>query len=339
MVVVLSNKKQQKQQVQVESSPQKPIPIYLNLIKDAEVQVYPEYLSLFGKKVKRMFDEKNKQRAEDSKKGIIHIGNITGCARQAMLTEQNLDDIEMTIWDYADFMDGLGSEEMIVRVLNHGKEVNGEFQKDIVFDNFVGHPDYIDEIEGKPVIFELKNSKKIKPFILSEDTMKNYIRQILLYMILDDIAEGIILVRYARPDFPEYITKDQDRFDMFNFIGDGESLYKLKFHKETGQFPFFAVKLDLPLDSPNRDIIKKGLKEITAPLYQSGDPKKLPILPDRDNNWKCQKYCKVKDLCYQTPDEQDDAVKRFVLLNHHLDSIVNKKISRFRKRQPVDIQN
>jgi len=278
-----------------------------------------------------------------------------------MLTEQNLDKINMTIYDYSDFMDGLGSEEMIVRVMNHGKKVDGDFQKKIVFDNFVGHPDYIDEelkFSGQPVVFELKSSKKINPFILSEDTMKKYIRQVLLYMILDDIEDGIVLVRYARPDFPEFIAKDKleyiipdneiefymkneeviDKFlKLLKFQNDGESLYKLRFHKETGQFPFFAVKVSLPLNSPNREIIKKGLKEITAPLYTVGDPKKLPILPDRDNNWKCQKYCKVKDLCYQTPDEQDDPVKRFVLLNHHLDSIVNKKISRFRKCTPVDI--
>lgn len=343
MVIVLGKTQQvsrveQKQQVQEEYSPQKPIPIYFNLTRDAKVQVYPEFLSIFGKKVKKHFDEGNRKRAEDAKNGYIHIGNITDCARQSMLTEQNLDKIDMTIWDYADFMDGLGSEEMIISVLNHGKEIKGESQRDVKFENFVAHPDYIDELDGKPVIFELKNSKKIKSFILSEDTMKKYIRQILLYMILTDIPEGIVLVRYARPDFPETVTKDETKFEMFNFIGDGEYVYKLRFHKHTGQFPFFAVKIDLPMDSPNREIIKQGLREITAPLYLAGDPTKLPLLPDRDNNWKCQNYCKAKDLCYQTPDEQTDEVKRFVLLNEHLDSIVTKKVSRLRKCTPIDIK-
>lgn len=278
--------------------------------------------------------EKNKQRREDTLKGILHIGNVNGCLRQSMITEQYHEQIEYNIYDLCNFMDGLDSEKIIVKILDHGREnVNekGEYQKDIVFDNFVAHPDYIDDETG--VIFELKSTNKIKPFILSDETMKVYIRQIVYYMVLEGLEKGRIFARYALPMFPEYVGKDID-----TTTGVEESLYKLKYHKDTGQFPFFACDLTLDLSAPSRERIKRALIEIIKPIYLKGDISQVPVLDGKKEgtNWKCNSYCKVREICDKIPDLQTDYEKRYVLLNKHIDNAVNK-IRRNGKRKDKDV--
>lgn len=356
MVIHLKGQRTPSQQVVEKQSPDKNDLIYLNLEKDVKVRVNTQYLSKFGKRVKKKFMDSNKKRAEDSKNGIIHAGNTIGCMRQAMLSEQNLEYLatKYNIWDYVDFMDGNGSESAIVSILDHDKDPDklGDYQLDVKFDDFTAHPDYIDD-DG--VVLELKSSKKIKPFILSEETVKKYIRQLTLYLILTDKTEGIILARYARPDFLEYIrTKkwdpntgeyDYSAMDEIMKLNEGlnknftkeDNLYKVVFHRDSGQFPFWAVSVEIEADAKSREIVKKAMREVTAPLYKAGDVTQIPILDDKETNWACQKYCKVKELCDQTPDLQTDPNKRFVLLNKHIDQAINKEVSRERRNKPVDI--
>lgn len=355
MVIYLKGQRTPSQQVAVEQSPDKNDLIYLNLEKDVKVRVNSKYLSKFGKRIKKKFMDSNKKRAEDSKNGIIHAGNTVGCIRQAMLSEQNLEFLadKYNIWDYVDFMDGNGSESAIVSILDHDKDPDklGDYQLDVKFEDFTAHPDYIDD-DG--VVLELKSSKKIKPFILSEETVKKYIRQLTLYLILTDKTEGVILARYARPDFPEYVRTKvydketgeydysaMDRIMELNTLNKDlkreDNLYKLVFHRESGQFPFWAVSVEIEADAKSREIVKRAMKEVTAPLYKAGDITQIPILEDKETNWACQKYCKVKELCDQTPDLQKDPNKRFVLLNKHIDQALDKEVSRERRNQPVDI--
>lgn len=329
-------------QDQVEKSTTQPLP-HTYFVHPAEKDILVEednesYLPILGKKAKDYFVAKNKARAEDSKNGIIHIGNLTTCMRQSMLLEKYADQIDYTIWDYTDFMDGLDSEKIIVHVLNHGRlstdGSTGEFQKDLVFDDFIAHPDYIDDEDD--VIFELKSTKKIKPFILSEDTITKYVRQIVYYMILNNMEKGRVLARYALPFFPTYVKVEDEIKMLIKGITVEDNLYVLKFHRETGQFPFYSVRLELKKDGASRDRVKMGLVDIIKPLYQAGDIEKVPILDDKETNWHCNKYCKVKQICDQTPDLQTDPAVRYVVLNKHIDAATNK-VKRFGRRKDKDV--
>ena len=130
------------------------------------------------------------------------------------------------------------------------------------------------------------------------------------------------------PFFPEFI-----RFD-----DDGEKLYKLQFHKETGQFPYFVVKLTIPLSAPIRQKVKESLLNIVKPLYKEGDISKIPRLDGavEGSNWKCMNYCKAKDKCMELPDEQYDLDIRNILLNKHIDEQVDRKRV-FGKRKDKDV--
>jgi hypothetical protein len=280
-------------------------------------------------KTKRFFTHRDIQRKIDSKNGKIHIGNITNCIRQSMITEQYQDRVpDREIWQYIEFMDGLGSEDSIVNILKWDKEEGQtEFQRDLEYDDFVGHPDFIDfkdDLEKDTVIFELKSSKTIKPLILSDDKVKKYIRQLAYYMVMMDIEKGRILVRYHLPYFIEHVGVDETTDSNGNVIKK-EPLYKLRFHRDTKQFPFFSIKLSLPLDSPNRRYIKEGLSTVIKPIYQKGDITQVPVLEGfPDSNWYCRSYCPVLDICKAIPDKQTDLHKRFVLLNNYVDACVNR---------------
>ena len=232
----------------------------------------------------------------------------------------------MTIHDTTNFDHGLNSETVLVNVLESQKDpsMSTEYQYDIDFSGISGHPDYI---EGDTV-FELKSVNKFKPLILSDDSVKGYIRQIVYYMILMDIEKGRIVVKYNMPFFPEFIKFDDD----------GERLYKLKFHKDTGQFPYFLVKLNIPLNAPIRDKVKSGLLNVVKPLYQEGDISKIPRLDGAIEgiNWKCMSYCKAKDKCFELPDEQYDMDIRNILLNKHIDEQVDRKRA-YGKRKDRDV--
>lgn len=282
--------------------------------KDIVVTIDEDYLSILGNKIKKHYDEKTKQRHTDKK---IHIFEITDCLRKPLIFQQYADQVEPnTIYDYVNFIQGLNSESAIVDILTSQMPSGTEstFQKDIDFSGISAHPDFLQE----DVVFELKSTNKMKPLILSDDTVKGYIRQVCYYMILLNIEKGRIIVRYNLPYFPEYIQKDSL---------DNESMYKLRFHKDTGQFPFFAIKINIPLQAPIREKVKKGLLEVVKPLYEAGDITKIPRLDGMmsGNNWKCSHYCKVRDLCFDIEDQQTDSEVRDILLNKHIDSAMDRK--------------
>jgi hypothetical protein len=299
--------------------------------KDITAEVDSDYLPILAKKIKKYFDDKNSERQNDGK---IHIFEITDCLRKALLMKKYGAEIQNDIYDYMNLIQGLLSEAKLVEILAYDQKASStEFQKDIDFDGISGHPDYTETGEVE-YVFELKSTNKIKPLILSDDTVKGYIRQVVYYMILMGIERGRILVRYNLPHFPEYVGKEIDEATQVE-----ESIYKLRFHKDTGQFPFFAIRLHLPLQAPIRDYVKKSLIDIVKPVYEAGDIEQIPPLEGmrEGTNWKCNNYCKVKEHCEKIPDKQNDPNKRYVLLNQHIDDSVNRVRFFGRKNKPVPL--
>lgn len=291
--------------------------------KEILIEVDSEYQSELANKIKTHFDTKQLERIKDGK---IHISDLTYCLRKALITVQNQDKVENSIYDYTNFMDGLDSEKVIVDILSNAKGVGEtEYQKDINFFDFTAHPDYIEN----SVIYELKATNKNQPLILSDDVLKSYINQIVYYMVLLDMEKGKIIVRYNLPYFLEYLGKDELN----------EPVYKLKFHKDTKEFPFFVVRLTIPKDAKIRSIVKDALTTVIKPLYLQGDITKIPVLDNKQFNWKCG-YCKVRDICDTIPDKQYDTNIRDIILNKHIGNASNKvrrygrkKVFEFNKKE------
>ena len=282
--------------------------------KDITVVVDYDYLPVLGNKIVNHYKEKNKKRQQD---GTIHIFEIINCLRQSLILQQYPEEIgDLTIYDCMNFDHGLNSEAVLVNILESQKEkgVSTEYQYDIDFSGISGHPDYI---EGDWV-FELKSVNKFKPLILSDSSVTGYIKQVVYYMILMDIEKGRVVVKYNMPFFPEL-----DHYDET----DAEPLYKLRFHKETGQFPYFTFRVDIPLSAPIRQKVKQDLLNVVKPMYKEGNITNIPRLDGAldGSNWKCKTYCKAKDKCMEIPDEQYDSEIRDILLNKHIEAQLDKK--------------
>lgn len=335
MTIILNNKNKQDNKKLLQQAPdgsliQAPHLTY-SAQKDIQVEVDVEYLPILAKKIKKYFDDLNEIRQNDGK---IHVFEITDCLRKALLVKKHSKDITLDIYDYMNLIQGLLSEQKLVEILAADQKASStEFQRDINFEGISAHPDYTESGEVE-YVFELKSTNKIKPLILSDDNVKGYIRQVVYYMILMNIERGRILVRYNLPHFPEFVGKEIDESTQVE-----EAIYKLKYHKDTGQFPFFAIKLHMPLDAPIREYVKKSLIEIVKPVFEAGDIEQIPPLEGmkQGTNWRCNNYCKVKQYCENIADRQNDPNKRYVLLNKHIDDSTNRVRFFGRKRQKVDI--
>ena len=282
-----------------------------------------EFLPILGKKIIDYYEEKNRKRQQD---GTIHIFEITNCLRQSLILQQYPEELvnKLTIWDTTNFDHGLNSETVLVDILESQRDdpdnVSTEYQRHIDFSGISGHPDWI---EGDWV-FELKSVNKFKPLILSNDSVVGYIKQIVYYMILLNIEKGRIIAKYNMPFFPEKVIEIAEDSE---FPEIKTPLYKLNFHKDTGQFPYFTCRVDIPLSAPIRQKIKDGLLKVLKPLYQEGDITKFPRLDGciDGSNWKCAKYCKVRDKCLELEDRQYDIEIKDILLNKHIEKQVDRK--------------
>ncbi len=284
-----------------------------------------------GNKVLTYYRNKNVKRQQD---GTIHIFEITNCLRQSLIFQQYPDKIDdLTIWDTTNFDHGLNSETVLVDILETQKEegVSTEYQYNIDFSGISGHPDYI---EGDWV-FELKSVNKFKPLILSDSSVTGYIKQVVYYMILMDIEKGRVIAKYNMPFFPEKII---DVVEDPDFPDIKTPLYKLKFHKDEGQFPYFTFRVDIPLTAPIRQKVKDGLLNVVKPMYKEGDITKIPRLDGAEDgsNWKCANYCKARDICMELPDEQYDIKIKDILLNKHIEEQVNR-VRSYGKRKDKDV--
>lgn len=289
-----------------------------------------EYLPILGKKIITHYKQKNIQRQQD---GTIHIYEITDCLRKSLILQQYPEEIEpITIWDCMNFDHGLLSEGVLVDIMkSQSGDLSTEYQYNIDFSGISGHPDYI---EGDWV-FELKSVNKFKPLILSDESIKGYIRQVVYYMILMGIEKGRIVVKYNLPFFPEKVMEiaEDEQFPEIK-----TPLYKLNFHKETGQFPYFSVKVTIDKDDPIRAKVKMGLLNIVKPLYQEGDITKFPRLEGalEGVNWKCNNFCKARKKCMEIIDGQTDENIKNILLNKHIDEQMDK-IRSYGKRQDKNV--
>src|SRR5688500_15750693 len=114
MTIVLkdphSNKQGKKillQQVQAESLIQQPHLTY-SASKDIRVEVDTEYLPVLAKKIKKYFDDLNEKR------NGMHVFEISDCLRKALLVKKHAKDIQLDIYDYMNFIQGLLSETKMV---------------------------------------------------------------------------------------------------------------------------------------------------------------------------------------------------------------------------------
>lgn len=255
--------------------------------------------------------ENNIKRRSDNK---LHIADITYCARKTLIPQVFPSQDNLNIHTANNFMRGVGAESSIIPILNYlYKDDSNEFQMDIQFDNVTGHPDFVNKTEG--IVFELKNTNAQDSLTIDSDNLKSYTRQVIYYMLLTGMTEGKVIVQYGLPFEMAYNQENKH--------------HKITYRKHKNQMPYFFYKIHIPEDHTLRTQIRSILNNIIRPIMEKAllerDLTIIPILKEKkERHWKCM-TCEYKRTCDMIPDKQNIPEIRSLLLNEHIDGLIEIK--------------
>lgn len=255
--------------------------------------------------------QNNIKRRSDNK---LHIADITYCVRKSLIPQVFPSQDVMNIHTTSNFMRGVGAESSIIPILHYMyKDDDNEFQMDIQFDNVTGHPDFVNKTKG--IIFELKNTNAQESLSIDSDNLKSYTRQVVYYMLLTGMTEGKVIVQYGLPFEMLYNTENKH--------------HKITYRKHKQKVPFFFYKITIAPDHPLRTQIRSILNDTIRPVMERAllnrDLTIIPVLPEKkDNHWHCT-TCEYKKYCTMIPDKQDNPTLRSLLLNEHIDKLIEIK--------------
>lgn len=271
------------------------------------------FLNQFIEEGRRKYREGNSTRMKQ-----YHIGDTTYCARKSWIPYVFPRENNPDVYDIDNFMRGLGLEHSVVEVLNY-MFTDGQFQMDILFDDITGHPDFVADNK----VFEIKATNSTTPLSLDSDKIKSYLRQVVYYMLLTNMREGKIIIKYSLPFFLERVQKRKPKND--------DRHYYVRWHQEKEVIPWFCIGLEISEDEPLRHNIRWILAKKLKPLYdyvlKNRDLTVVPVLPGKKTmpmDIKCS-MCKVRKICDMIPDRQEDPELRSLLLNEHIDRIIERQ--------------
>lgn len=244
---------------------------------------------------------------------LHNIGDGTYCARKSLIPYVFPSQSKLSIYEVGNFLRGIGTEHATVIVLNYmNKLKKTNFQLNILFEDITGHPDFV--VDGEHV-FELKSTNVQSDLTIDSDKLKSYTRQVAYYMLLTGISKGKVIVHYNLPFTMKYDKKTKQ--------------YEIKYREKEGKPVYFMYKLEITEDEPLRQTIRTILTDKIKPTFDKAVKQRdltiIPVLDEKKKrDWKCL-GCKHKKICDMVPDRQEDPELRSILLNKHIDSIVEVK--------------
>jgi len=161
----------------------------------------------------------------------------------------------------------------------------GVAQVELQMDDIVAHPDIMDNTSQK-VIIELKDTVAGKRLDINDYTFRSYLRQLLYYLIMTGIENGIISIRYNIREM-RLIKKDET----------GEYFFRPTHAKDAG---IESWSVNLPKDDITREILRNEMvlrKNMLVNALENHDVTILPRLTEPLKSSKCPK-CPFYDRCY-----------------------------------------
>ncbi len=172
-----------------------------------------------------------------------------------------------------------------VNLLSHRLAKIGVAQAELQMDDIVAHPDIMDNTSQK-VIIELKDTVAGKRLDINDYTFRSYVRQLLYYLIMTGIENGIISIRYNIREM-RLIKKDET----------GEYFFRPTHAKDPG---IESWSVNLPKDDITREILRNEMvlrKNMLVNALENHDVTILPRLTEPLKSSKCPK-CPFYDRCY-----------------------------------------
>jgi hypothetical protein len=238
-----------------------------------------EFTDLLKNNLRSRYDEKKKDRI-----GLapIHVSDIlpSSCIRKQYYSRIYPDEDPINDESIHHFVRGESSEFAITQLAKIGVA-----QAELQMDDIVAHPDIMDNTSQK-VIIELKDTVAGKRLDINDYTFRSYLRQLLYYLIMTGIENGIISIRYNIREI-RLIKKDET----------GEYFFRPTDAKDAG---IESWSVNLPKDDIAREILKNEMvlrKNILVNALENHDVTILPRLTEPLKSSKCPK-CPFYDRCY-----------------------------------------
>jgi CRISPR/Cas system-associated exonuclease Cas4 (RecB family) len=212
----------------------------------------------------------------------IHVSDIlpSSCIRKQYYSRIYPHEDPISDESIHHFVRGESSEFAITQLAKIGVA-----QAELQMDDIVAHPDIMDNTSQK-VIIELKDTVAGKRLDINDYTFRSYVRQLLYYLIMTGIENGIISIRYNIREM-RLIKKDET----------GEYFFRPTHAKDPG---IESWSVNLPKDDITREILRNEMvlrKNMLVNALENHDVTILPRLTEPLKSSKCPK-CPFYDRCY-----------------------------------------
>jgi len=238
-----------------------------------------EFTDLLKNNLRSRYDKKKNDRMGSAP---IHVSDIlpSSCIRKQYYSRIYPDEDPISDESIHHFVRGESSEFAITQLAKIGVA-----QAELQMDDIVAHPDIMDNTSQKAII-ELKDTVVGKRLDINDYTFRSYLRQLLYYLIMTGIENGIISIRYNIREI-RLIKKDET----------GEYFFRPTDAKYPG---IESWSVNLPKDDITREILRNEMvlrKNMLVNALENHDVTILPRLTEPLKSSKCPK-CPFYDRCY-----------------------------------------
>ncbi|HEY7110229.1 MAG TPA: hypothetical protein VH415_12440 [Nitrososphaeraceae archaeon] len=239
------------------------------------------------KNLRQRYEERKKQRIGNAP---IHVSDIlpSTCIRKQYYSRIYPENDEISEQTLNHFIRGEASEYAISQLANIGIS-----QADLDFEGLVAHPDIMNEDK----IVELKDTVSGKRFDITDQIFMSYLRQLLYYLVITGIEDGVLSIRYSAKEL---------RWNKSDSYGD----HYLR-PKDARNPGFESWSVHVPKDDFIRGLVKNEILRRKNLLLKAIESKNASILPRLIEPMKSKKcpLCPYYDICNNIDGETQEAAE------------------------------
>jgi hypothetical protein len=236
--------------------------------------------------LRNLLQKHNERRREGN---LAHVSDIipTNCIRRQYYGRKFPDMSPLNHESVHHFVRGEASEFVITKLAGLGVS-----QVELNMDGIIAHPD----IMSNDLVVELKDTVNSKRLDFSDITFRAYLRQLLYYLTITGIENGILSIRYNVKEL-RWIRRDAQGNDYFIRPANA---------RDVGIESWQVI---LPKDDIARELLKNEMvrrKNLFVKALEENDPSILPRLPEHMRSYKC-KWCEFYNKCMNEDGETKEA--------------------------------
>jgi hypothetical protein len=246
-----------------------------------------KFTELLLNALRQRYEERKKERIGNAP---IHVSDILAstCIRKQYYSRVFPEKNPIADESLHHFIRGEASEFAISQLADIGIS-----QADLEFEGLIAHPDIMSQNQ----IVELKDTVNGKRLDITDATFRSYLRQLLYYLVITGIENGILSIRYSTKEF-RWNKSDEN----------GDHYLRPKDAKNPG---IESWSVHLPKDDLSRDILKNEMirrKNLLVRAIESQNAAILPRLVEPMKSMRCP-FCPFFDICQRVDGETQESVE------------------------------